>query len=161
MTGPASRAEAGSPMPPRPAQAAKATTYQKSLLIPGHYIHLDAASHPAMSARADSEPTRDSRRFNRVSNWLLIGREWPGGLVASWPATDIKKIFIYRSGLQHWPFLQTGRKWPFGPPTCARERQGCRSGGKRELPRISAAKLEPLETALVVARLRSVGGAID
>jgi len=27
-------------------------------------------------------------------------------------ATDIKKIFIYRSGRQHWPFLQTGRKWP-------------------------------------------------
>jgi hypothetical protein len=43
-------------------------------------------------------------------------REWPGGLVAWWPATDIKKIFIYRSGRQHWPFLQTGRKWPFGPP---------------------------------------------
>jgi hypothetical protein len=46
----------------------------------------------------------------------MTGREWPGGLVASWPATDIKKIFIYRSGRQHWPFLQTGRKWPFGPP---------------------------------------------
>jgi hypothetical protein len=36
------------------------------------------------------------------------------------------------------------------------------ASGKRELPRISAAKLEPLETALVnVARLRSVGGVID
>ena len=30
-----------------------------------------------------------------------------GGLVASWPATDIKKIFICRSGRQHWPFLQS------------------------------------------------------
>jgi hypothetical protein len=37
----------------------------------------------------------------------MTGREWPGGLVASWPTTDIKKIFIYRSGRQHWPFLQS------------------------------------------------------
>jgi hypothetical protein len=32
---------------------------------------------------------------------------------------------IYRSGRQHWPFLQTGLKWPFGPPHEPPRRSGC------------------------------------
>jgi hypothetical protein len=40
---------------------------------------------------------------------------------------------IYRSGRQHWPFLQTGRKWPFGPPHEPPRRSGrdCRRSSNR------------------------------
>ena len=48
------------------------------------------------------------------------------------------------------------------PPMRQCLRQGCRSGGERELRTISVAKLEPLETALVnEARLRSIGCVVD
>src|ERR1700731_727805 len=71
------------------------------------------------------------------SNGPLANKEVAmGGPVASGPASDIfryiKNIFIYRR-LAHWPFLQTGGKWPFGPPHEPSRRFGrdCRRSSNR------------------------------
>jgi hypothetical protein len=68
------------------------------------------------------------------------GHGWPHGWpwVARWPAGQPpiyskRYIYIYRNGRQRWPFLRSGRKWPFGPPHEPPRRSGrdCRRSSNR------------------------------